>query len=89
MWYEPNVKSHWTGGKKGENGWGFSANEMDKYALNAGFELKKQFGIYTIIPIIDIPTIYLAKKTKNILILEILEKLPFTKNNNIRIYSKE
>lgn len=89
VWDEPNVKSHWTGGKKGVNGWGFSAGEMDKYALNAGFKLKRQFGIYTKVPIIDKPTLYLVKKIKNIWILEIFEKLPFKKNNNIRIYYKE
>lgn len=89
LWYEVNARSHWDGKRKNVDHWGFSTSEMDKYATNVGFRLFKKFGVYTQIPIINIPTIYLAKNIKNIWILELVEKLPFRKNNNIRIYCKE
>ena len=88
LWDEPNVKSHWEG-KKDIDGWGFSGKEMDKYAVKAGFKPVKQLGIYSKIPIINKPTLYMAGNIKNIWALEILEKMPFKKNNNIRIYCKE
>ena len=88
LWDEPNVKSHWEG-KKDIDGWGFSGKEMDKYAVKAGFKPIKQLGIYSKIPIINKPTLYMAGNIKNIWALEILEKMPFKKNNNIRIYCKE
>lgn len=43
MWYELNAKNHWEGKRKNVDHWGFSANEMDRYALKTGFKLVKQF----------------------------------------------
>lgn len=62
---------------------------MDRYALKAGFKLVRQSSIYSIIPFINKPTVYLVKSMKSILLLELLERLPFKKNNVIRIYRKE
>lgn len=89
LWYESNVKSHWDGKKKDVDGWGFSASEMDQYASDAGFKLLKQFGVYTQIPIVNKSTVYMARDVKNIWALELLEQLPFKKNNNIRIYCRK
>lgn len=89
LWYEANVKSHWDGKKKDVDGWGFSADEMDRYASCAGFRLMKHHKIYSQIPIINKSTVYLAENIKDFWILELLEKLPFKKNNLIRIYYKK
>lgn len=89
LWYELNAKSHWEGKKKNVDHWGFSANEMDRYASKSGFKLIRQFSVYTKLPIVNKATLYLAKNIKNIWILELLEKLSFRKNNIIKIYRKE
>lgn len=88
LWYDCNEKSHWDAKTKDIDGWGFSADEMDNYALNAGFKLVKGYGIYSRFPLLNTSTVYLAEHIKNIWILELLEKLPFRRNNNIRIYYK-
>ena len=89
LWYELNARSHWDGKRKNVDHWGFSIKEMDRYALKAGFKLVRQSSIYSIIPFINKPTVYLVKSMKSILLLELLERLPFKKNNVIRIYRKE
>lgn len=89
LWYELNADSHWDGKRKNVEQWGFSADEMDKYASGVGFKLVKQYGIYAKFPIINKTTAYLAKDIKDIWMLELLEKLPFKKNNLVRIYYKE
>lgn len=89
LWYELRADSHWEGKKKNIDHWGFSASEMDKYALKAGFKLQKESFVYRKIPIVNTATVYLAKNIKNICVLELLEKLPLKKNNLIRIYRKE
>ncbi len=89
LWYDANADSHRDGKKQDIDHWGFSVSEMDKYASRVGFRLVKSFGVYTQIPVMNAPTVYLAGNIKNIWILELLEKLPFKKNNNIRIYRKE
>lgn len=89
LWYEADAKSHEEGKLKDTDHWGFSKREMDQYAKRVGFKLVKETSIYTKIPILHQSTIYLAEKIKDIGLLELLEKLPFKKNNNIRIYVKE
>lgn len=89
LWYELNADRHEDGKKMGETGWGYSTSEMDKYAAKAGLKLVKKYGMYTHIPLVGASTLYLAKKVKNILILELMERLPFKKDYNIRIYRKE
>lgn len=89
LWYETNVKSHWDARDKNADGWGYSAGEMDRYAMEAGFRLFEAEGVYTHIPFINRPTIYMADNIDNIWALELLEKLPFKKNNNVRLYYKE
>lgn len=89
LWYELNANRHEDGKKMKDNGWGYSVSEMDKYALKAGLKLVKKYGIYTHIPLVGVSTIYLAAKVKSILILELMEKLPFKKDYNVRIYRKE
>ena len=88
LWHDLNVKSHWDG-PENTDAWGFSEREIDQYASETGFKLVKKYGVYSHIPIINESTIYLAKRIKNFLTLEILEKLPFKKNNHVRIYRKE
>ena len=88
LWYDVNVKSHWNGAKD-TDGHGFSGAEMDRYASKVGFKLVKSYGVYSHVPIVNESTIYLANKVKNIVTLEALDKLPFKKNNLIRIYRKE
>jgi len=89
LWYDLNAKSHWEGKGEHVGHWGFSAGEMDKYAVNAGFRLVGQSAVFTRVPIFHTPTVYLAKKVKGIWILEMLEKLPLEKNNLVRVYRKE
>ena len=89
LWYECNEKSHWDGRMKDVDGWGFSVDEMDKYAEAAGFKLVEGYGIYPKFPIINTPSVYLAERVKKIWMLELMGKLPFRKSYNIRIYSKE
>lgn len=89
LWYDAAAKSHKDGKLKDIDHWGFSKNEMDQYAKKVGFRLVYESGIYTKIPFVKLPTIYLAEKIKDIGMLELLEKLPFKKNNLIRIYVKE
>ncbi len=79
LWYEANADSHKDGKTKNIDHWGFSTEEMDKYASNVGFTLIKQFGIYTQIPIINKATVYLPENINNIWVLELMEKLPFKK----------
>lgn len=88
LWFDPKVESHWDGLKKDIDGWGYSAKEMDEYAARVGFKLKKKQDIYSIIPLKKISTVYLARRIKNLWILELLESLPFKKNNQVRIYCK-
>lgn len=89
LWYELSAKSHWEGKEKSVQQWGFSSNEMDKYALNVGFKLVEQFEVYTKIPILNISIGYLIKNVRNIWLLELLEKLPLKKNNIVKIYRKD
>ena len=89
LWYEANADSHREGRAKDIDGWGFASKEMDKYASKVGFRLIRQYGVYTQIPVINTATVYLAKDIKNMDILGLLERLPFKKNNNVRIYCKE
>ncbi len=89
LWYDLDAKSHKEGKSKDIDHWGFSKNEMDQYAKKVGFRLVYESGIYTKIPFLKQPMIYLAEKIKDIGMLELLEKLPFKKNNLIRIYVKE
>ena len=89
LWYEADAKSHKEGNLKDTDHWGFSKREMDQYAKRVGFKLVKEKSIYTKIPILNQPTVYLAEKVKDISVLELLEKLPFKKNNHIRIYIRE
>ena len=88
LWYECNEKSHWDGRTKDVDGWGFSTDEMDRYAAEAGFRLVKGYGIYPRFPVLNTSSIYLAERVKKIWMLEWMEKLPFRKNNSIRIYRK-
>lgn len=89
LWYDCNAKSHWDVRNKNADGWGYSANEMDRFAIDAGFKLFEQTGIYPRFPFINKTTIYMIKNIENIWAWELLEKLPFKKNNNVRIYYKE
>lgn len=89
LWYELSADNHWDGAKNDSDGWGYSEEQMDKYAAEAGFKLVKHFGIYAKLPIINKSTGYLIKNVKDLWIMELLEKLPFKKNNLIRIYCKE
>ena len=87
LWYDTNVKSHWNSAEK-VDGWGYSIQEMDDYAKKAGFEFISGYGLYSVIPGIKTSTIYLSNQIKQIWLLEIMDKLPFKKNNNVRIYIK-
>ena len=89
LWYELNAGSHWDGKGKNVDLWGFSAKEMDKYAAKVGFKLKKHHAVYVKFPFINKATVYMAKDIKNLWMLEALEKLPFKRNNLVRIYYKE
>nr|WP_302141919.1 class I SAM-dependent methyltransferase [uncultured Schaedlerella sp.] len=88
LWYELHEKSHWDGKKKNVDHWGFSPDEMDQYAKNAGFRLLHQYSVYIKVPILDVASVYLAKNIKNIWMLDILEMLPLKKSNLVRIYRK-
>lgn len=89
LWYELDARSHWDGKRKNMDHWGFSVEEMDKYASKAGFKLFRQFKIYTQVPVFNKPTLYMAKDVNKVWLLELMEMLPLKKNNNIRIYRKE
>lgn len=89
LWYELNADSHWDGKRKNVDHWGFSAEEMDKYASKAGFKLVKQHASYVKFPFINKTTLYMVKDIKSLWSLDMLEKLPFKKNNLIKIYRKE
>ncbi len=89
LWYELCADSHWDGKGKNIDHWGFSAKEMDKYALKAGFKLDRQYAVYVKIPLLNKASLYLAKNIRNTWTLDMLEKLPLRKNNLIRIYRKE
>lgn len=89
LWYELNADSHWEGKRKNVDCWGFSAKEMDKYAVKTGFKLVEQQAVYVNFPFINMSTVYMAKDIKNLWLLDMLEKLPLKKGNLIRIYCKE
>lgn len=89
LWYDLNADRHEDGKEGKDNGWGYSSKEMDEYASRVGFKLTKQYGVYTHLPLVGTSTLYFAKKIKNILILELMDKLPFKKDYNVRIYLKE
>jgi len=89
MWYECYAKSHWDEKMANVDGLGYSKKEMDYYAAKVGFELVSEFGIYPVLPIFNVSTVYLAPKIKAVWLLELLDKLPFKKGNVIRIYKKK
>lgn len=88
LWYDTNVKSHWDS-KERADGWGYSVKEMDKYAKEAGFRFVSGYGLYSIIPGLKTSTVYLSEQIKQMWLLDILDKMPFKKNNNVRIYMKD
>lgn len=89
LWLDPNVESHWKVKDKNIDGWGFSPNEMDEYASRVGLKFVKGFKLYSCIPVVNRTTAYMATSVKDIWALELLDKLPFRKNNIVRIYRKE
>lgn len=91
LWYDINAKTHFRNFDADTQG--FSGKEMEKYALDVGFELIEKSGVHKLIsiPLIDksMATCYLASKI-NITILEILcWLLPFPYANNVRIFKKK
>lgn len=89
LWYELKAGSHWEGKGSRADHWGFSAAEMDRYALEAGFRLVKEYGVYARIPVVRKNALYLAGKVKQTWKLDLLERLPLPKSNLVRIYRKE
>lgn len=89
LWYEVSAENHWNGRKKLVDGWGFSENQMDEYAIEAGFKLIRHYGVYAKIPIINKSTGYLINNIKDLWLMELLEKFLLKKNNFVRIYCKE
>lgn len=89
LWYELKAESHWDGRGKRADHWGFSADEMDRYASKAGFRLVKEYGVYAELPFLKKNGLYLAGEVKHTWLLDVLEQLPFPKSNLIRIYRKE
>lgn len=85
LWYECNTKSHFISSEEAD-GNGYSAAEMDKYALMSGFVLVKSYGIHKVIK--GNSTVYWANKLPMIILDLISKCFPAKYGNLVRIYQK-
>lgn len=88
LWFEINADSHFKNYEADTQG--FSVEEMDKYATNAGFRRVYEKGYFKLLPFSNVASLYFCGgRLKNNLVHIYDKVFPGRNNNNLRIYIKE